>query len=53
MKIEILEFVDGASKCKRITVIIDVFRAFSVACYVVDAGAVRIIATSEVSEHLN
>ena len=50
MKIEILEFVDGARNAKGVTVIIDVFRAFSVACYVVDAGAVRIIATSEVSE---
>ena len=35
---------------KGIAVIIDVFRAFSVACYAFDAGAVRIIATSEVSE---
>jgi uncharacterized membrane protein len=50
MKIEILEFVDGARNAKGVAVIIDVFRAFSVACYAVDAGAVRIIATSEVSE---
>jgi 2-phosphosulfolactate phosphatase len=50
MKTEILEFVDGAKNAKGIVVIIDVFRAFSVACYAVDAGAVRIIATSEVSE---
>jgi len=50
MKVDILEFVEGARKAKGVTVIIDVFRAFSVACYAVDAGAVRIIATSEVSE---
>jgi 2-phosphosulfolactate phosphatase len=50
MKVEILEFVEGARKARGITVIIDVFRAFSVACYAVDAGAARIIATAEVSE---
>ena len=48
MKVEILEFVEGARKAKGITVIIDVFRAFSVACYAFDAGAAGIIATSGV-----
>lgn len=52
MKIDIAEFVEGARNAKGVTVIIDVFRAFSVACYAVDAGAVRLIATSEVSEAL-
>jgi 2-phosphosulfolactate phosphatase len=50
MKVEILEFVEGARRARGITVIIDVFRAFSVACYAADAGAARIIATAEVSE---
>jgi 2-phosphosulfolactate phosphatase len=50
MKIEITEFVEGARNAKGVAVIIDVFRAFSVACYAIDAGAVRIIATSDVSE---
>jgi len=50
MKVEILEFVEGARNAKGIAVIIDVFRAFSVACYAFDSGAVRIIATSEVPE---
>jgi len=50
MKVEILEFVEGARHAQGVTVIIDVFRAFSVACYVADAGAARIIATAEVSE---
>jgi 2-phosphosulfolactate phosphatase len=52
MEVEILEFVEGARKAKGVTVIIDVFRAFSVACYAIDSGAVRIIATSEVSSAL-
>jgi 2-phosphosulfolactate phosphatase len=52
MKVKILEFVEGARKAKGVVVIIDVFRAFTVACYAFDAGAVRIIATSEVSNAL-
>jgi len=48
MKIKILEFIDGARKAKGITVIIDVFRAFSVACYTFDSGAARLIVTAEV-----
>ena len=50
MKIEILEFVEGAHRAKGVAVIIDVFRAFSVGCYAFDAGAVRIIATAEAYE---
>jgi 2-phosphosulfolactate phosphatase len=50
MKIDILEFVEGARKAKGVAVIIDVFRAFSVGCYVYDAGAVRIVATDNVDE---
>jgi 2-phosphosulfolactate phosphatase len=50
MKIDIFEFVEGARNAKGVVVIIDVFRAFSVACYAFDAGAVRIIATSTVEE---
>jgi len=50
MKIEILEFISGAGKADGLTVVIDVFRAFSVACYAYDAGAVRIIATSDVQK---
>jgi len=45
MEIKILEFVKGASEAKGVTVIIDVFRAFSVECYAFDSGAARIIAT--------
>lgn len=50
MKIEILEFAEGAKKATGVTVIIDVFRAFSVACYAFDSGAVRLIVTSEVQK---
>ena len=53
MKIDILEFVEGARKAKGVAVIIDVFRAFSVACYAFDAGAARIIATAEVSRSIS
>jgi 2-phosphosulfolactate phosphatase len=50
MEIEILEFTEGAKLARGVTVIIDVFRAFSVECYAYDAGAIRIIATAGVSE---
>jgi 2-phosphosulfolactate phosphatase len=50
MKVEILQFVEGAQKAKGVAVIIDVFRAFSVSCYAFDAGAARIIATAGVDD---
>ena len=50
MKIEITEFVEGARQARGLTVIIDVFRAFSVECYAMDSGAAKIIATGEVPE---
>jgi 2-phosphosulfolactate phosphatase len=50
MKIEILEFVAGAKQARGIAVIIDVFRAFSTACYAFDSGASRVIATSEIGK---
>jgi 2-phosphosulfolactate phosphatase len=50
MKVEILEFVEGAKNAKGVAVIIDVFRAFSVACYAFDSGAVRYIATSGIED---
>lgn len=53
MEIRILEFVDGAREARGVAVIIDVFRAFSVACYAFDAGAVRLIAAAEVEEAFN
>lgn len=42
MEVKILQLLDGAKDAKGLTVIIDVFRAFSTACYVYDHGAVKI-----------
>jgi 2-phosphosulfolactate phosphatase len=50
MEIQILHLVEGARKAKGLTVIIDVFRAFSTACYIMDNGAEKILPVSEVSE---
>jgi 2-phosphosulfolactate phosphatase len=50
MKIDVLEFVDGARRARGVTVIIDVFRAFSVACYAYDSEAAQIIATASVED---
>lgn len=41
--IQILQLIDGAKKAKGITVIIDVFRAFSLEAYLFSAGAKAII----------
>jgi 2-phosphosulfolactate phosphatase len=53
MKVEILEFVEGARMAKGVAVIIDVFRAFSVACYAYEAGASGIIATATVDNAMH
>jgi len=42
MEIEILQLLDGARKAQGLTVIIDVFRAFSTACYAFGNGIQRI-----------
>lgn len=43
MKVELLQMIDGAKQAKGLTVIIDVFRAFSLECYLMAAGAGRIL----------
>ncbi len=43
MKVEILHLVEGAKKAKGLTVIIDVFRAFSMEAYMFAAGAEKVI----------
>jgi 2-phosphosulfolactate phosphatase len=48
MTINILHLNDGASAAKGLTVIIDVFRAFSVECYAFHNNAEKIIAVSEI-----
>jgi len=50
MKINIAEFEEGARLVSGLTVIIDVFRAFSVACYASDAGASTLIVTGNLDE---
>ena len=48
MNIEILQLIEGAKQAQGLAVIIDVFRAFSTACYVVRNGAAEIIPVGDV-----
>lgn len=48
MKIQILELIEGSKKAEGLTVVIDVFRAFSVACYVFGNGAEKIIPIGDI-----
>lgn len=50
MQIEILQLLDGARQARGLTVIIDVFRAFSVACYAFDGGVQRIYPVGNIDE---
>jgi 2-phosphosulfolactate phosphatase len=47
MEIQILHLLDGARAAGGLTVIIDVFRAFSLECYLFARGAQRILATGD------
>jgi 2-phosphosulfolactate phosphatase len=48
MIIRILQLIEGAKKAVGLTVIIDVFRAFSTACYVFVNGAKKIIPVGDI-----
>lgn len=48
MKINILHLIDGAKQARGLTVIIDVFRAFSVSCYAVGNGSEKIIPVGDI-----
>jgi 2-phosphosulfolactate phosphatase len=50
MKIEKLKLTEGSKKAVGTTVIIDVFRAFSVSCYLVANGAERIYPVGSIEE---
>ena len=50
MKINLLHLIEGARAARGITVIIDVFRAFSVEAYLLGAGAKRVIPVASVEE---
>ena len=52
MKICLYEMLEGAEKAAGLTVIIDVFRCFSLECYLFDQGAERILAAGAVEEAL-
>jgi phosphosulfolactate phosphohydrolase-like enzyme len=43
VQIDVVDFVEGARGARGVAVVIDVFRAFSVACYAYDGGAHRMI----------
>lgn len=48
MNVEILQLLDGARRAKGLTVVIDVFRAFSVECYALAGGAAQILAVGDI-----
>lgn len=50
MEIQILDFVAGARRARGVVVIIDVFRAFSTACYAFNNGALSVVAVGEIDE---
>jgi 2-phosphosulfolactate phosphatase len=49
MEIQIFQLLDGAKKAEGLTVVIDVFRAFSLACYMSELGAKEIIPIADIS----
>ncbi|WP_075187160.1 2-phosphosulfolactate phosphatase [Teredinibacter haidensis] len=53
MQIEFVDFVAGARNAQGLVVVIDVFRAFTTACYCLDAGAEKIIAVGDSEQALN
>jgi 2-phosphosulfolactate phosphatase len=52
MIIDILQLVEGARRARGLTVVIDVFRAFSVACFVAGNGADKIISVGGIDTAL-
>ena len=52
MEINILQLTEGAKQAKGTAVVIDVFRAFSTACYLIGSGAEQIIPVEKVEEAL-
>lgn len=48
MLVNVVECLAGARKAQGITVVIDVFRAFSLACYAVDNGVENYLAVGEI-----
>lgn len=50
MNVQILQLIDGAKQARGLTVIIDVFRAFSVECYAFTRGARTILPVGTIEE---
>lgn len=50
MQIRILHLIEGAKQAEGLTIVIDVFRAFSLACYLFHNGAKKIIPVADVQE---
>ena len=50
MQIDVFDHVAGAREASGIAVVIDVFRAFSVAAYAFDAGATRVLPVAEIED---
>ena len=50
MKVQIFELIEGAKKAEGLTVVIDVFRAFSLECYLFAAGAEKIYPVGDMKE---
>ena len=49
MNVRILQLIEGARAARGLTVVIDVFRAFSLEAYLLAAGAARVIPVGEVT----
>ncbi len=49
MNIQILQLLEGAKEARGLTVIIDVFRAFSTACYAFHFGATKILPIGDIN----
>jgi 2-phosphosulfolactate phosphatase len=50
VQIDVFDHVAGAREARGIAVVIDVFRAFSVAAYAFDAGAARVLPVAEIED---
>ncbi len=50
MRVEIADYVEGARAARGVVVVIDVFRAFTVACHAMARGAARIIPVAGIEE---
>jgi 2-phosphosulfolactate phosphatase len=52
MQVQLLDFVAGARAARGVAVVIDVFRAFTVACHAIAQGAERVVPMDDADEVL-